>query len=161
MSEKDVESRLGLVEDRSRIESLVASYAFSIDTGWAGAGADPTHVADLFTEDAELISDDQDAVVGRPAILAWAEGVASMDGLLVSHVLATPQIEITGDEAKGRWHAIVGMRIGEAAPAWLVGNYEYRFARTVDGWKIRRQHFRTAFQAAFDGSNWAPGPLPS
>jgi ketosteroid isomerase-like protein len=161
MSEKDVESRLREVEDRQAIENLVASYAYFIDVGWAGAGADPAQVAQLFSDDAELISDDQGAVTGRSAILAWAQGIATMAGLLVSHTLATPQIEIRGDEAEGRWHGIVGMRIGEASPAWLVGNYDYEFVRTGQGWRISRQHFRTAFQAAFDGSAWAPGPLPS
>jgi len=161
MVEKDVESRLGQVEDRQAIENLVASYAYFIDVGWHGAGADPAQVAQLFSDDAELISDDQGAVTGRSAILAWARGIATMEGLLVSHTLATPQIEIRGDEAEGRWHGIVGMRIGDAAPAWLVGNYDYRFVRTADGWRISRQHFRTAFQAPFDGSEWVPGPLPS
>ena len=161
MGEEDVESRLGRVEDRYAIENLVASYAFYIDVGWRGAGADPAQVALLFSDDAELISDDQGAVRGQSAILAWAQGIATMEGLLVSHTLATPQIDIRGDEAEGRWHGIVGMRIGDATPAWLVGNYDYRFVRTGDGWRIARQHFRTAFQASFDGSGWAPGPLPA
>jgi hypothetical protein len=99
-------------------------------------------------------------MIGRESILAWAKGISSMEGLLASHTLTTPQLDIRDDEADGRWHGIVGMRIGENDPAWLVGNYEYQFVRTSSGWRIANQNFRTAHRSAFDGSNWTPGPSP-
>jgi ketosteroid isomerase-like protein len=160
VSERTVEDRLKLLEDARDIEALIGDYAFFIDHGWPGAGSDPEAVAQLFTDDAQIASDGRDPLVGREAILAWVRGISSMEGLLVSHTLATPQLTIRDDDAVGRWHGIVGMRIGANDPAWLVGNYEYQFVRTSKGWKIAHQRFCTAYQSAFDGSNWTPGNLP-
>jgi ketosteroid isomerase-like protein len=156
-----MEERLQRAEDRVAISGLIARYAHNIDVGWAGAGADPQAVAGLFTEDAEIVSDDAPPTSGREKILAWAEGVAAMEGLLVVHSLSNPLIEIDGRRATGRWHGVVGMRIGDADPSWLTGTYEYQFRATEQGWRISRQHFRSAFQAAFNGSGWNPGPLPA
>ena len=52
------------------------------------------------------------------------------------HMLGSPNIEVTGDEATGNWTIAVHSKTRAGETMLIVGRYADRFRRTAEGWRI-------------------------
>ncbi|MFN4135095.1 MAG: nuclear transport factor 2 family protein [Novosphingobium meiothermophilum] len=57
------------------------------------------------------------------------------------HMLGSPRIEISGDEATGDWTIAVHSKRRDGEKMVVVGRYADRFRRTADGWRISHVGF--------------------
>lgn len=80
--------------------------------------------------------------------LAGAEAIADFlctaiagNSAWMLHMLHSPQIEIAGDAAQGRWTVMVHACRRGGALDQIIGRYETRFARTDSGWRIAQIRF--------------------
>lgn len=126
--------RVRAVTDRVEIMQLVAQYGPAVDSG-SGTAA-----AALWTEDGSFDAVPSRRMRGRDEIAAMVHGPGHQ-GLIdngCGHVLTTPHIEIDGDQATGRGHALHLRWDAEAGRFWVarVSANTWRWVRTPDGWRI-------------------------
>lgn len=57
------------------------------------------------------------------------------------HMLGSPRIEVSGDEATGDWTVAVHSRRRDGETMLIVGRYADRFRRTAEGWRISHVGF--------------------
>lgn len=125
--------RLRYLEDVEEIRQLKARFAHYGDQGFNGAGNRMADIADLFVEDGIW-----NHYQGREVIREFLAATQALLSLAI-HLLSNPAIEVNGDTAKGRWHALIALRShvgGEAS--WVCGYYSDEFVRTKEGWRLRR-----------------------
>jgi SnoaL-like domain len=58
------------------------------------------------------------------------------------HMLGSPRIEVTGDEASGDWTIAVHSKRKDGEKMLIVGRYSDRFRRTPEGWRISHIAFK-------------------
>ncbi len=153
---RTLERKIQELLDIEEIKRLKARYCFGCD-GVAsqdvnrGRYVDYEMVTSLFTEDARL--EGVGRCEGRDAIREYYKAIQRLP--MAIHCIATPLIEINGDTATGKWHGIIPLiTADEKVAAWLVGIYEDEFARTSEGWKIRKLGFTPHFHTPA-GESWA------
>ena len=124
-----VEDEIRRLVDIEAIKQLRGRYARAVDT------KDWDLFAASLTEDAVLTAD-SGVTEGREAIVALVSG--ALTPATTMHHQHTPEIEITGpDTATGTWAMQDLVRIGGfTLRGW--GHYVEEYARTPEGWKIRR-----------------------
>lgn len=126
----DIETRLQRLEDESEIRKLKARYLNSCDAKDADA------MRACFTEDAEiefppLGSFDLDGVVGIFTQMAVETPIVDV------HQGHNGEIEISGDEATGRWNlGFATYDPRNKSFRMLASFYTDRYRRTKDGWRI-------------------------
>jgi hypothetical protein len=150
---KSLEERLCLIEDRFEIYNLIASHPPSADTG---AGE---YTASVWAEDGVF---DRGVEFSRPTGRASIAGGSSNPEHRraieqgIAHFAGLPYVRITGDTAFAISYLqiLVPDRVG---PAFDVPNHgssrgfhvhrvsanRWEFARTDDGWKIKRRTLRS------------------
>lgn len=140
-----------LAEDVQAIEKLKACYADAVDGGWTGVRAhDADAVLALFVEDGEWDSGAFGGGKGHDGIRAFMEtGDAIMP--FAFHHITSPRIDVDGDRATGRWHAILAVTVEDGAKLH-VGVYEDRFRRTPGGWRFERLSFTLAATTDLPGA---------
>jgi len=84
---------------------------------------------------------------GRGAVQAYMDKALADEGILTSHLVSNPELEVDGDAATGRW-ALVDTVIIEAAGIVIRGAslYEDRYVRTPDGWRIAHTGYKRLFE---------------
>jgi hypothetical protein len=159
-TDRTVEERLRLIEDRLEIYNLIASHPPSADTGASD------HTARMWTEDGVF---DRGAEFPAPAGRAAIAGASSSpehrraieEG--IAHFAGLPYVRIAGDTAFAISYLqiLVPDRVG---PVFEVPNHgatrgfhvhrvsanRWDFVRTAEGWRIKRRRLR-----ALDGSEAA------
>ena len=58
------------------------------------------------------------------------------------HMLGSPQIAVSGDEATGDWTIAVHAKRRDGQTMLIVGRYADRFRRTAEGWRISHIQFK-------------------
>jgi len=126
--------------DVSEIANLKARYVEAVDGGWSGERPhDPDAVVALFVPDGVWDSGAYGGGQGHEGIREFmATGEAIMP--FAFHHLSAPRIEIAGDRATGRWHAILLTTV-ESGAKLQAGIYDDRFVRTPEGWRFERLGF--------------------
>jgi hypothetical protein len=151
--ERTLEQRLRVIEDRLEIYNLIATHPPSADTG---AG---DYTASVWTEDGIFDRGAEFAQpTGRAAIAAVSSSVEHRRAIEqgIAHFAGLPYVRVTGDTAFAISYIqiLVPDRVG---PAFEVPNHgssrgfhvhrvaanRWEFARTEDGWKIRRRTVRS------------------
>jgi hypothetical protein len=148
------EERIRRLADLEEIRGLQARYCRFVDSGYESAGDDPRAFALLFDADGVWATGGI-PTVGRDAIRERA--ASSSSGRFRFHLSANPIVDLDGDRATGRWHALVALVRGEGdgEAAWLAGRYANRFVRTEAGWRFSVVRFELAFHARYD-TGWSP-----
>jgi hypothetical protein len=84
---------------------------------------------------------------GRDAVVAYLTKAMGSTRMLTSHVLAHPEIEITGDTASGSW-ALTDVVVLQDADLAIRGAsyYSDRYVRTADGWRIEHTGYRRLYE---------------
>jgi uncharacterized protein (TIGR02246 family) len=125
--------------DYVAIQQIVARYPYGLDTG-AGSGQ---MWAGLFTPDGMFIAGTT-RLEGREQLKAFAWQHRPGQGPLYSrNFSANISIEPSVDGASGKIFAVV-LDIGEGGkPSTILngGHYEDAYARTPDGWRIKKREF--------------------
>ncbi len=134
---------MGVLEDVFEIEKLKAQYADAVDGGWTGARAhDPDAVVALFVPDGVWDSGDYGGGEGHDGIRAFMAGGEAIMPFAFHHI-TNPRIDVTGDRATGRWHALLAVTVENGAQL-QAGIYDDVFARTNEGWRFERLGFTLA-----------------
>ena len=131
------------LEDIHEIERLKARYADAVDGGWTGVTPhDADAVLALFTEEGVWDSGAFGGGQGHSEIRAFmATGAALMP--FAFHHISNPLIEVDGDRATARWHALLAVS-AETQAKLHVGIYDDRLVRTADGWRFELLRFTLA-----------------
>jgi len=150
----------GLARDVGRVESvrdvkdLQRFYAQYAQFGlWQ-------EMADLFTEDAELIWADQ-TLRGKAAIAAFLHdhvgGVRGLaPGAVHGELIEEPLVNLSADgtAAQARWMGLVLAGDGEGGSRIEGGIYENDYAREGGVWKISRLHYFPQYEGDYE-NGWA------
>lgn len=128
------------LEDVYEIQKLKARYADAVDGGWTGAVAhDADAVIALFVPEGVWDSGAFGGGQGHDGIRAYmATGEAIMP--FAFHHITSPLIEVEGDRARARWHAMLAVD-AEGQAKLHVGVYDDTMVRTPDGWRFERLQF--------------------
>jgi hypothetical protein len=139
-----LEQRVQLIEDRQAITDLQSRYIDCNDGGWAGpTHHDPRAVAEMFTEDGVWEGPlDSVRVQGRDAIEELFRQFQVIP-FIVHHVM-NPLIEITGDRARAKFHAIISTTTAQRQAFWTFGRYHAEYQRTGPGWQYSRMSFEAS-----------------
>ncbi len=134
---------MGVLEDVYEIEKLKARYADAVDGGWTGTKAhDPDAVVALFVPDGVWDSGDYGGGEGHDGIRAFmATGEAIMP--FAFHHITNPRIDVDGDRATARWHALLAVTL-EGRAQLQTGIYDDVLVRTPEGWRFERLQFTLA-----------------
>jgi hypothetical protein len=154
MSDRDLERRIGLLEDERAIQALVHRYATLCDQRYA-----PDPLAELFTEDAVWSSASPDGSLdfgtrhGREAIREFFQEVTARIAQPTLHMMSAPEIEIASDResATGRWYSMVllTMQAGpdqQAGVLMLGATYAHDYRRVGGAWRFSRVAATLDFQ---------------
>jgi hypothetical protein len=150
-------ARVRLLEDRAEIGQLVAEYGPAVDSGSAD------EAAQLWTEDGvysvvggEVPFD----MNGRNEIHDMVSGHLHQNTIAqgCGHILTAPHIEVNGDEARGRSHAMLIRWEAEAGRFYVyrLSANEWNLKRTDAGWKLVRRTNANLDGAAVARSLLAP-----
>ncbi len=103
---------------------------------------DADGVVALFTEDGAWDSGAFGGGRGHAGIREYmSTGAAIMP--FAFHHISNPLIEVAGDRATGRWHAVLAVTSEDQARLH-VGIYDDRMVRTPDGWRFELLSFTLA-----------------
>ncbi|MFD3926819.1 nuclear transport factor 2 family protein [Streptomyces sp. NPDC058614] len=127
-------AKLQALQDQVDIMQLVAQYGPAVDSGSGEAAAA------LWTDDGTFDAIPHLRMRGRDDItgMVHGEGHQSLIHSGVGHVLTVPHIEVDGDRATGRSHALHLRWDADAGRFWVfqVSANTWRWARTSQGWRI-------------------------
>jgi len=137
--------RVRVLTDLGEIRDLKARYCRLVDSGYSTAGDDANAFADLFASDGVWEAAGE-RIVGRNAIRERA----ARSRRFRFHLASNPIVDVDGDSATGRWHALVAITGSDGLAAWLAGTYDDTFVRTSDGWRFEHVRFSVAFNAPYD-----------
>ena len=129
-----------LLEDIHEIEKLKARYADAVDGGWTGVTPhDADAVLELFTPDGVWDSGAFGGGKGHDGIRTYMlTGAAIMP--FAFHHISNPRIDVDGDRATARWHALLAV-MAETQAKLHVGVYDDAMVRTSAGWRFERLSF--------------------
>ena len=125
--------------DYVEIEKLIASYGHALDNGY-GKGENAEAYAGLYTRDASF-----GQTTGHDS-LARLGAIQPHSATYARHYLTNHVIEGTADGAIGKEYLAV-LDIGEdgsPSSVFLGGHYEDVYAKTADGWRIKKRMLYTA-----------------
>lgn len=126
---------LDTMVDLRRIEQLKYDYCWSYDTG------DLEALMDLFVDDAVCELGMFGTWRGRQEIRQGYADLMAATGIPGSrrHAPANPQIEVSGDVARGRWY-LVDYRTEEdvTQPVRIISTYDDEYVRSDGRWLVRR-----------------------
>jgi len=138
-----------LHDDIHEIQTLKARYADAVDGGWTGVTPhDADAVIELFVPDGAWDSGAFGGGKGHAGIREYMlTGAAIMP--FAFHHISNPLIEVDGDRATARWHAMLAVSVREQAQSQEqaklhVGVYDDRMVRTPDGWRFELLRFTLA-----------------
>ena len=132
---KDLEKRIGILEDIEAIKKLRARYWRCVDRKlWDELG-------ECFAEDIVLDFHRREQLQGRKFVVRFIE--QSLGSATTVNQGHGPDIEITGDTtAKGTWtldHRVLSSQPDKAGGGW--GYYEDEYVKESGKWRIKRQKF--------------------
>ena len=132
-----------VVEDVYEIEKLKARYSNAVDGGWTGfTPHDADAVLALFTEDGAW---DGGAFGGGQGHAGIREYMATGEAIMpfAFHHISNPLIEVDGNRATARWHAVLAVTAENQAKLH-VGIYDDQMVRSPDGWRFELLSFTLA-----------------
>jgi len=141
--------------DIEAIKALKAKYCWFCD--------DPEQYhrfPDLFTDDVVFIEEPLDHLEGKPALIEWNEQYPE-SCVWSRHYATTPLIDVDGDNATGRWQALLLSEQnidGVETMLWATGCYVEEYRRVDGEWLIANLHASGRWMTSFeDGFVTDPG----
>ena len=144
-----LERRVLALEDVEAIRNLKAEYAAYCDDGYH-----PDKIADLFVEDAFWESEGLGRFEGREAIREFFRGASEIFTFAI-HYSLNPQIDVSGDTARGKWYLFMPCTVGDGNIAiWRAGIDHEEYVRVDGAWKFKSKISTKVFSSPFD-EGWA------
>jgi len=150
MAESGLEARVRRLEDVEAIKILKAEYCYGVDAN------EPERVARLFTEDALWHAPGIGRFEGRDAILKFFRSLPEMMRFWL-HLVMNPQIEVSGDSARGQWYLIEPNTLRDGRAVWGTGRYQERYRRVAERWYFDEVELLPVFWTPYD-KGWAEVP---
>ncbi len=146
---REMEDRLQAVEDVQAIRNLKAAYAAYCDNGY-----DADKIAELFVEDAVWENDARGRIEGREGIRALFQSAPQSYSFAI-HYSMNPQIEVTGDTARGRWYLFMPCTVADSNQALWRASIDHEEYVRVDGkWMFKKKVAAPVLRSPFEQS-WA------
>ena len=131
------------LEDVYEIQKIKARYADAVDGGWTGVTPhDADAVLALFVPDGTWDSGAFGGGTGHDGIREYMRTGAAIMPFAFHHI-SNPLIEVDGDRATARWHAMLAVSAEDQAKLH-VGVYDDRMIRTAEGWRFEVLRFTLA-----------------
>jgi ketosteroid isomerase-like protein len=157
MSDKDMEKRIGILEDIEEIKKLKAKYCYFLDTFQTDA------LVALFSEDATadfrpLVPE---KLVGKKAIEKFYKGDYRKAVSMAIHQVMNPIVEVDGNHARGTWYMFGVVTFvtpkGEVA-TWEQVRYEDEFVKEDGKWRISFVSDKMSFMTPYE-DGWVKTPM--
>jgi hypothetical protein len=158
---RELEARLRQVEDALAIQRMKARYGQLVDARYTKAGPKPREalepiareIASLFTEDAVWDGGPGLGVCrGREAIY---ERFLAPTLRFSWHFFLKPNLEVTGDTARGTWDILAPCTTTTGRAMWMTGVEHDEYARGAHGWVHTSMRLELVFLSPYD-RGWAP-----
>jgi SnoaL-like domain len=151
-------AEVAALRDKDAIITLQTAYGYYVDKAqWDEA-------ADLFARDATLEIAARGQFRGQDRIRAYLHALPPLThGTVFNHMQLQPLITVgvggDGDQAKGRWRAI--MEVGFVGAEELCGEatYENAYIREDGVWKIAKLHAFVTYYVRWN-EGWSKGGVP-
>lgn len=147
-------AEVAALRDKDAIITLQTAYGYYVDKAqWDEA-------ADLFARDATLEIAARGQFRGQDRIRAYLHALPPLThGTVFNHMQLQPLITVDGDNAKGRWRAI--MEVGFVGAEELCGEatYENAYVREDGVWKIAKLHAFVTYYVRWN-EGWSKGGVP-
>ena len=150
MAQSDLETRLRALEDVEAIKVLKAEYCYGVDDN------DPDRVAQLFLQDAVWHAPGVGRFEGRDSIHKFMSSLPEMMRFWL-HLVMNPQIEVSGDEARGEWYLIEPNTLKDGTAVWGTGRYHERYRRVDGKWYFEEVELLPVFWSPYE-EGWAKVP---
>jgi hypothetical protein len=151
----DLARMLRRLDDVEEIKKLKTRYCAACDGGWdGGASHDTEAIVSLFTEDGVWDGGVYGSRQGREALRAYYHQTRASEIPMAYHLLTNPVIEVAGDAATGSWKLTIFLTMPDGACFLVGGVFDDDYARTAEGWRIKRSRFTLAVNSRYDGT-WA------
>ena len=156
-----LEARVETLEGHAAILDLKSRYGALADARYTRAGPKPAgELADIADRMADLFTEDAVWEGGGP--LGTATGRAAIRERFLAptlqyswHFFVKPEVEVSGDTARGTWDVLAMMTTTEGRAMWMVG-VEHDEYRRVDGrWLHARMRLDSKLMAPHD-RGWGP-----
>ena len=148
MENGELEARILRLEDIEAIKQLKAEYCYRIDAGQIDV------LMKRFTKDAVWDGGPMGRFEGREAIRKFLHDLPQQLSFLL-HWVMNPWIEVSGDEATGRWYLLEPCTAAGAERAiWGAGRYEERYVRRDGRWQFREILLVPLFWTTYE-DGWA------
>ena len=132
-----------VLEDVHEIQKIKARYADAVDGGWAGVMPhDHDAVLALFVPHGRWDSGAFGGGTGHEGIREYMQTGAAIMPFAFHHI-SNPLIEVDGDHATAKWHALLAVSADDQAKLH-VGVYDDRMVRTAKGWRFELLRFTLA-----------------
>lgn len=160
MTTPDLERRLAALEARladaeavQAIAEMKARYAELVDARYTrGAVVEPARLGSLAEQIAALFAEDAEWDGGRA--LGVARGRAEIAArmreptlLFSKHYFLQPQIEVTGERARGRFDLLAPCTTKDGRPHWMAGVEDDEYRRVEGVWLHQRMRLSVVFLA--------------
>jgi hypothetical protein len=133
-----LEARLRVAEDKLEIMGLLNSYGPLVDSGEAEAAARLWVAGGAYEVGGGARLEAPDELVA----MYRSEGHMGLVNTGVSHLTATPRIEVNGDQASAVAYSFVVLKEGERWFIWRGAINEWKLVRTGEGWRIAERRNR-------------------
>lgn len=151
---RNLERRLGVLEDAEAIRNLKARYAALCDENYNADG-----IAALFTEDATWDSPGLGRFEGREAIRNFFRSAGGIFSFAI-HYSLNGQIEIDGDIARAQWYLFMPCTLAQTNQAmWRASIDHETYARVQGVWMFRHKRSEPLMNTPFD-EGWAKQRFP-
>ena len=143
--EKDLETRIKILEDIEAIKQEKSRYVYCLDVrDWDG-------VLEHYTEDAKVDFGDLGQYEGSEEMVKYfKEDFPPLISFTI-HMTQDPIIEVNGDTAKGRWYMHESLTFAATNRAsWGAARYDDELVRVNGKWKVRRCNITIFYLSPFD-----------
>jgi len=132
--EKDLETRIRILEDIEEIKKLKSRYMYCLnERDWDG-------VVDFYTEDAIVDFGLFGKYEGKKEIEKFFKETFPPVTSFTLHMSQDPIIEVDGDRAKGKWNMHESLTVAEAnKAAWGAATYDDEFVKEKGKWKCKSE----------------------
>jgi hypothetical protein len=141
---KELESRIGLLEDMQEIRELKARYA-QITDGFLDEEPEL-----LFTEDGILDLTPRGVFTGREKIRKFFKEKLPISQPFGIHYFMLPSIKIEGEKAQARWYMWLPATKSDGGAIWTAGYEDDSYLKVGGKWLISQVKLTRCFRTPYE-----------
>lgn len=151
-----LEARLRAVEDADAIQRLKARYGQLVDARYTRRGPKPREEVEPIAREASLLFSEDAVWDGGPALGVCRGREAIYERLRAPtlrfswHFFLKPDLEVSGDTARGTWDILSPCTTAEGRAMWLTGVEHDEYVRVEGAWLHASMRLEVVFMAPHD-----------